>query len=72
MKKKRPSKYEHLHDLLGKFGLNAISHDQFWGQMKRYGYGQDDIDQWLTEHHRRMDDERAKDGSEGSGPSRDA
>jgi hypothetical protein len=71
VKKPRQTKYEHLHDLLGKFGLNVITHDQFWGQMKRYGYGQDDIDAWLAEDRRR-DDERAKDRDEGSGSSRNA
>jgi hypothetical protein len=69
--KEQPSKFDHLHDLLGKFGLSVITHSQFWGQMKKYGYGQDDIDWYLAEDRRR-DDERAKDGREGGWPSRNA
>ena len=33
-----------LLDLLRRFGLDLISRDDFWREMKRHGWSQDDID----------------------------
>jgi hypothetical protein len=48
---KPPTKYELMSDLLGAFGDNRITRDQFWGQMKERGYTQEDIDQWCEQYH---------------------
>lgn len=50
-KKQKQSKHDQLDDLLVAFGLDVITHDQFWSKMKSYGYNQDDIDRWCEEYH---------------------
>ena len=54
-KAKKQTKYEWMSDLLGRYGLDVITHEQFWGQMKRMGYGQDDIDKWCAAYHERQE-----------------
>src|SRR4029077_8227691 len=68
-KVKEQTKYEVLNDLLGAYGRAAITAGQFWGHMKERGWGQDDIDEFCVEHHKRekeKDDEREKDRAQGS------
>jgi hypothetical protein len=52
-KKKKPTKYEWLSKLLGDYGSDRITQEQFWGQMKMAGYGQEDIALWCDEYYRR-------------------
>jgi hypothetical protein len=47
------SKYERLGELLRQYGLDLINGDQFWAEMRRQGFGQDDIDEWCDEYHRK-------------------
>jgi hypothetical protein len=60
--KKRPTKYEWLHDRLGKLGIDRLTLDQFWSEMRRYGFTQDDIDRFMEEYYVREED-RAERGS---------
>ena len=58
MRKKKPKeKYDWLNENLGLYGLGVLSKAQFWGQMMVRGYGQRDIDEWLTEYLKRSDDD---------------
>ena len=59
MKKQKPppEKYEWLHDILGLYGIGILTAAQFWSQMTMRGYGQRDIDEWLTEYLKRSDDD---------------
>jgi hypothetical protein len=57
--KKPQTKYEFLSDLLGAFGRDAITREQFWAQMKARGYGQDDIDRWCDQYHKLTNKEQA-------------
>jgi hypothetical protein len=69
VKAKEQTKYDVLNDLLGAYGRAAITAGQFWGQMKERGWGQTDIDEFCTEHHKRereKDDEREKNRAQGS------
>ena len=78
MKKPKQTKYELLGYLLGEFGSDRITRDQFWGQMKQLGYTQDDIDKWCDEFYqleaqKELDDARRKEtqgGTERAEPAR--
>ena len=80
MKVKPNTKYESLGYLLGEFGSDRITRDQFWGQMKQLGYTQDDIDKWCDEFYqleakKELDDARRKEtqgGTERAEPARTA
>jgi hypothetical protein len=52
-KTKGQTKYDILNDLLGAYGRCALDANQFWGQMKAHGWGQEDIDAWCVEYHQR-------------------
>jgi len=53
MAKAAEQKYQTLNHLLYQYGVNNITGEQFWGQMKQNGWGQDDIDQWTAEYYQR-------------------
>jgi hypothetical protein len=50
-RKKKPTKYEWMSELLGLYGRDVITSEQFWSRMKTMGYGQDDIDKWCERYH---------------------
>jgi hypothetical protein len=53
-------KYEWLHEVLGLYGIGALTTEQFWERMNVRRYGQSDIDSWLTEYLKRSEeDDRA-------------
>jgi hypothetical protein len=78
MKKPKQSQYEFLSDLLGAFGRDVITREQFWSQMKARGYTQADIDQWCERYYqleKEKDDAREgeeQDGAKGAAAARDA
>lgn len=53
-------KYETMNYLLYQFGVNNLTKEQFWGQMKQHGWDQPDIDAWCVEYYQRSADEDAK------------
>ena len=56
-------KYKALDNLLLQYGLDNITKESFWGHMNQNGWGQDDIDAYLTEYYIRekeKDDAREK------------
>ena len=53
-------KYETMNYLLYQFGVNNLTKEQFWGQMKQRGWDQPDIDAWCVEYYQRSADEDAK------------
>jgi hypothetical protein len=62
---KKQTQYETLGYLLGEFGSDRITRDQFWGQMKQLGYTQGDIDNWCERYYQleaqnELDDARRK------------
>jgi len=65
--KPKPTKYELLHNLLGRFGIDAITSEQFWSQMKVHGFTQGDIDRWLIEYYKTTETD---DGDKDSGTAR--
>lgn len=46
MKTKPATSFEILGYLLGQFGENKITREEFWKQMEARGFTQDSIDQW--------------------------
>jgi hypothetical protein len=53
MAKAAEHKYQTLNYMLGQYGVNNITGEQFWGQMKQNGWGQTDIDAWCVEYYQR-------------------
>jgi hypothetical protein len=65
MKSKPLTKYESLHYLLGQYGDDKMTREEFWRQMNARGYTQACIDEWCEQFHqleakREQDDEERK------------
>jgi hypothetical protein len=52
-KKKKPTKYEYIGELLRNLGLGVIDLTRFWSGMEKQRFTQDDIDKWCDEYYRR-------------------
>lgn len=52
MKAKPATSFEILGYLLGQYGDNKITREEFWKQMNARGFTQDSIDQWCDSFYR--------------------
>jgi hypothetical protein len=72
MKSKPLTKYESLHYLLGQYGDDKMTREEFWRQMNARGYTQACIDEWCQQYHeleakREIDNEERRQRKEAEG-----